>query len=706
MRSGIDAALARLARAYGVQTAYTDASGRRRRASADAVLAVLRAMGAPVTGRADVAAALREREAWLRRPGVSPVLVAWDGELRSFELRGPPGARKAMLEIRLESGESVPARYRLEPGARVGVGGTGADGVVSERVVVDVAPLPPGYHRLTVEAGGERHEAMVVSAPRWAYLPDGGTGSDWGVFLPLYALRGQSGVGTGDITRLGELADWVHELGGGVVGTLPLLAPLLDAPFEPGPYSPASRLFWNELYADPERAPELELCPAAKAALESATVQADIARLRSEPYVDYGRLMRVRRAVLRPLARCFFESRGPESQEFRRFLAEQPELVAYARFQATCERRREPWPEWPARARGGDLHAGDYDEDAYRYHIYVQWLLHGQLSELSDALRRRGQWLYLDLPLGVHPAGFDVWRHRELFADGVTTGSPPDAFFALGQDWGFPPMRPDAMRTTGYAYTIATLRANLRYAGMLRIDHVMALHRLFWVPQGMPAAEGLYVRYPAEELYAILCLESQRHRAVLVGEDLGTVPREVRRAMSRHRLQRMWVLQFEVSDRQPAITEPPRNAVTSANTHDTPTFAAFWNALDVEDRHGLGLLDEAGAASERVARAAVRNAIVELLRAENWLHATKPDVLEVLRACLARMAASRAGVLLVNLEDLWGETRPQNTPGTGADRKNWRRVAALTLESFRDLPDVVDTLTMIRRLRSRRRETR
>jgi 4-alpha-glucanotransferase len=331
----------------------------------------------------------------------------------------------------------------------------------------------------------------------------------------------------------------------------------------------------------------------------------------------------------------------------------------------------------------------------------VQWLLHQQLDRLASGLRERGQRLYLDLPLGVNPDGFDVWHDQHQFARGISVGAPPDAFFSLGQDWGFPPLAPEALRAAGYAPILAALRNHLRYAGMLRIDHVMALHRLFWVPLGMQAVDGVYVHYPAEELYAVTCLESARHRAIIVGEDLGTVPPAVRRGMARHGLQRLWVLQFEVSpDSRPPISDPPRDAAAGINTHDMPSFAAFWRALDALEREELGLLTPEQAEDVRAQRDRLRRALVDLLRSESWLRGDHAGELDVLRACLARLAAGSARILLVNLEDLWAEQRPQNVPGTGLERPNWRRKAEYSLEQFGSTPGVVEPLAQIQRLRS------
>src|SRR5690606_32969406 len=195
----------------------------------------------------------------------------------------------------------------------------------------------------------------------------------------------------------------------------------------------------------------------------------------------------------------------------------------YARFRAFCDRRREAWPEWPERLRQGELRDGDYAPEDYDYHLFAQWQADRQLGAVGTARHSGAACLYLDMPLGVNPAGYDAWRFRDLFAAGGSAGAPPDARFTGGQDWGFRPLVPHALRASRYAYIIETLRHHFRHAPMLRLDHVMSLYRLFWVPEGVGAKRGVYVRYPDDELFAILVLESARHNAVVIGEDLGTV---------------------------------------------------------------------------------------------------------------------------------------------------------------------------------------
>jgi 4-alpha-glucanotransferase len=561
------------------------------------------------------------------------------------------------------------------------------------------AQLAWGYHRLTLECGGDAVESLLLSAPVRAYEPPGGLqAKTWGVFVPLYALHSQRSWGAGDFSDLEALTEWVTGLGGGMVATLPLLAGFLDEPFEPGPYSPASRLFWNEFYLDISRIPELPGCAAAQALLSSADFQQALKELRSAPLVDYHRQMALKRRVLQELACSFFAKTSGRSEAFRRFLAAHPNAEDYARFRAVGERRRVPWPAWPAPLRDGVIRASDYDEAVQRYHLYVQWQADEQLQALAAKAKAAGPGFYLDLPLGVNPDSYDLWRERDAFASGIAVGAPPDPFFAKGQNWGFPPLHPERIREQGYRHVIAYLRHHLRLAGVLRIDHIMGFHRLFWIAQGLEAREGVYVQYPSEELYAVFGLESHRQRVLMVGEDLGTVPGELRPDMARHNFRRMYVLQFELQPNEHnALNAVHDRCVASVNTHDTPTFGAFRQGLDIQDRVLLGALEPSAAESERRNRQALVDALVATLRNQGRLPSSA-EPLAVLKSCLAYLGSGPAQLVLANLEDLWLETQPQNVPGTWRERPNWRRKARFSLEAVRQMPEVLDVLNEVNRV--------
>jgi len=692
--------LRRLARLRGVQTSYFDIRHQRRTPPPETLLAVLRSLGEPLETIRDAPEALRRAESSAWERVCPPVCVAWDDGPASLELRVPRDAENARARLRvvLDTGEAreTDCDLSLLP---VAVPGTGTAG----KYVVKRAPLPwklpPGCHELRVDLGGATCRTTIVSAPSRAWMAPEGNGRGWGVFLPLYALHSRRSLGSGDLTDLRALMDRVEEMGGDTVGTLPLLSTCSPEPFNPSPYSPCSRLAWNEFYLDLTRAPGFGECRAAGDLLASAEFRAEAARLRESPRVEYRRGMALKRRVLEELAEAFFRKDPGAQEDFRRFVAENRPIGEYARFRAAWDAIRSPWPTWPAPLRDGRLGEGDFDGAAERYHLFAQWALHLQLRDLSSDSRKL---LYLDLPLGASYDGYDVWRHRDLFALQASAGAPPDDFFTRGQDWGFPPLHPERIREDGHAYFRACIANQLRYAGILRIDHVMGLHRFFWVPNGATPSEGTYVRYPAEELYAILCLESHRHRARIVGEDLGTVPPYVRPAMARHGLRRMFVVQYGLTpDAGKALGKIPGASLACVNTHDMPPFAAFLESLDVEDRVSLGLLEREGARGEVTGRQERVRALTQFLRKRGRLPRTgpRPDDETLLRACLAHLAGSAAEMVIVNLEDLWMERAPQNTPGTSSERPNWVHKSRHSLEELVALPGVIRTLREIDRIR-------
>lgn len=660
-----------LARLYGIELTYEGMDGKQRRADPEALLLTLRALGASIEEGASPAAALKARRAELDALPIQPVHVAWDGALPQVRVRLAHGeAERASIEIRLEDGDVITHECRAEPvPARPRHGWQATHSLRLGR------RLPLGYHTLMVETSGATFESHIIAAPRRAHVP--ADARDWGIFFPLYAALSESSWGVGDYSDLRKAAEWTGAQGGGFVATLPLLATFLDAPFEPSPYSPASRLFWNELFIDVPRVPGWTAAPDTAAEVQAA---------RAGEHVDYRRAAALKR---RELERAMRDSGSESAAAIAQYAAANPRVDDYARFRAVCDRRREGWPVWPERLRDGDIRDGDFAPEDRDYHIYAQWQADQQLASVAAATADGAAALYLDMPLGVNADGYDGWRFRELFADGVSAGAPPDPLFTGGQDWGFRPLKPQALRRTGYAYFIDTLRHHFRHARMLRLDHVMSLYRLFWVPHGLGAARGVYVRYAEDELFAVLVLESARHNAVVIGEDLGTVPPAVRSAMDRHGVQRMHVVQFEASpDNDPPVADPAEPVVTSLNTHDMPMFAGFWRGTEIDDQLDLGLIDEA-----EHEEAMERRAKLRLMLSRSVGGGGEIDAAIVRQRLLERLSATEARYVLVTLEDLWLEDRPQNVPGTSDERPNWKR------RMRRSLDDIIHDAAIRRMLR-------
>jgi len=732
-----------LATLYGVHTGYRDAAGRWQASSRAVVVEVLEALEAgeacgaltevleKAKGGAQLDRSLRHalalRRAQLRDRLVDTVLVAWDGVPPSLSLAsGDPAAdREGMsglaerapvrFTLRLESGEEE-SWERARGSLRAEQGG-------SEQWGLRRAALPFGYHVLKVEEGDREAEATIISAPRRCWTADrpanprrrtaaSGMGLcesavRWGVVAPLYSLHSDRDWGAGDLAELGALRESVAEAGGHVVATLPLLASYLDRPFEPGPYRPVSRMFWNEFYLAVDQIPEWEVCDHARRLWDSERVRTEVTKLRTESLVDYAGVMALKRSVLEALCRCFFE-RGDagRSQELAAFVETNPEVVSYATFRARVEGFGADWRSWPqdARAVTADREVLSGLQEAERYHLYCQWQMEDQLGRISSRTASvtdgstpgtptASPGLLLDLPVGVHPGGFDTWRWRGAFVQRMSVGAPPDSFFAGGQDWQTPPLHPERMRERGHEYFVRCLRHHMRHASYLRIDHVMSLHRLFWVPEGRQPAEGVYVRYPADELYAVLCLESNRHHTTVVGEDLGTVPAGVRATMRRRGVLGTWVMQGALRPRAHQVLDlVPRHTVAALGTHDMFPLLGFLRGDDITARIETGQLDPSDEGRARAARRHVVDRLTAFLCGEDAAAAASegPDesvgaavgipvgahFAGLLYRALAYLATSGAALSLVSLDDLLLETRPQNLPGTGLERDNWRRRAA------------------------------
>lgn len=676
-----------LAQLNGIELGYCDLNGQYCTAPPETLLSILRSLDVPIDQAHQARDLLRESRLASARLLIEPVIVAWQGTANFYWLRVAAEEAGGSVECRLveESGSTrswtVPHEDFVERHERECEGYR----YIENRVRLPEG-LPIGYHRLEISVGAQTVAAMLISAPGTAYVAEGAAKRSWGVFLPLYALHRRESWGAGDFGDLESLNEWVADHGGGLVATLPLLASFYDLPGDESPYRPASRLFWNEFFVDVARIPEAQGCSQLQTLMAMTEVCGTQASLRENRLVDYGGQMALKRQMLEILAKQFFAGDSPRRRNLQELIGRVPDLDRYARFRGAGVKQGRDWSVWPDRMRDGDLQAGDFDEETYRYHLYVQMVVAEQLAHLSEGARQRQLTWYLDLPLGVHPQGFDVWRYPDAFAQRVSGGAPPDGFFTGGQVWGFLPLHPQRLRRQGYGYFLSVLRAHLSYAKLLRIDHVMGLHRLFWIPSGSAARDGAYVRYAADELYAVLTIESQRHCARVIGEDLGTVPPETRVAMDRHQVGRLFVVQYECrADEHHALSDPGPNSVASLNTHDMPPFASYWRGLDIDDRVDLGLIREEEARGQREHRAHTRHAVIQFLRHRGLL--TEDDTMEaVLEACLVYLGQSHAEVVLVNLEDLWGETLPQNTPGTVDERVNWRRKTRLTLEEITSDP--------------------
>jgi 4-alpha-glucanotransferase len=650
----VDTGLSELATAHGVATGYRDGERRWVEVDEDVVVRVL--------GLLDVDATSPEaREAALAAA------------------RGSAGRLPGTIAARTDRARPLPA-----PGVLV-------DGRGGRIEVTEIpAGLEPGYYGLRTEG---RDVTVVVAPPA---LPDPARG--WGWMLQLYALHSAASWGIGDLGDLREFAEWTgREHGAAAVLLNPLHAVTPVPPVQPSPYTPSSRRFGTPL--------ALRITDLDAYARADERTRAEVDALRPETAGVPGHAARIEHdrvwAAKRSAAELLWRSDGrPEPRDAS------DELWRFAIYCALAERYGARWSRWPEALR----HPGTPEVDAARrelaprvaFHAWLQDQVQRQLAGARDAARAAGVQLVHDLAVGCDPDGADAWALQDVLALGVRVGAPPDAFSQQGQDWGLPPWRPDRLDATGYAAYRDLLRALLRQADGLRVDHVAGLWRLWWVPPGESADRGTYVHYDAEVMLAVLVLEAHRAGALVVGEDLGTVEPEVTEGLAERGVLSSSVLWFTRD--QDAPGEPllppdawPERSVATVSTHDLPTASGWLRGEHVRVRAELGLLDDVPAEEARARLD--RLELVELLRAEGLVVGEDPGEDQLVVALHALLARSRSRLVLISPYDLVGEVRQPNLPGTVDEYPNWRLPLPVSLEELRDDPRV---RVVVDQLRARR----
>ncbi|MEU9922179.1 4-alpha-glucanotransferase [Streptomyces griseoluteus] len=656
-----DDELRALAELHGVATSYSPSPEIIVAVPAPAVIAALAALDVDASTPDAVRAALAERERELRERLLPPTVVRWTGQPVAgtgtpalpdpFEVL-PPGTR---LEIDTEQGE----RH------------------------TSIDDLPTGVHHVTVTApDGRTGHAHLIVAPERLPAP---AGRSYGLLAQLYSVLSHRSWGMGDLGDLAELAAWAGRThGAGFVQVNPLHAAVPGAPTDPSPYRPSSRRFPDPVHLRVEDVPEYsyaELNPRLRERAER--LRADV--LDKGALIDRDAVWELKRQALEQVVRVPL---GPGRQAaYDAFRAEEGQaLEDHATWYALAEEHGPDWRTWPEPLRdprsAETARARTRLADRVEFHTRLAWLTDGQLRAAQRAAEEAGMPIGIvhDLAVGVHPVGADAWSQQDHFAAGMSVGAPPDAFNARGQDWGLPPWRPDRLAESGHLPYRLLLRALFRYAGALRIDHVMGLFRLWWVPEGSPPTDGTYVRYDAEAMLALLALEASRAGALVIGEDLGTVEPGVRETLQRRGVLGTSVLWFErdwTGDGRPLPPESWReDCLATATTHDLPPTAARLTGEHVDLREKLGLLIKSGA-DERADAVADTAEWLALLGSLGLLDAPaagppgsdEEAEIQGFHRFLLRTPARLVGIWL---PDGIGDRRPQNVPGTWDQYPNWR----------------------------------
>jgi len=699
-----------LAARLGILDEYVDQTGRETRRTSDATrIALAAAMGVDASSEAHIRQAMLALDEREHREILPPVRVvreseAWD---RALRFRIPDTVAPPNADARIE----YTCTLEDERGECTTFAGA-VDRHAADVVDVGLAPLVgAGYYRLhlALRGRGARAEARqtLVVAPHACVTP---TGKRFGIEANLYSVRSPANWSVGNLDDLATLAEWSAAHGAAFLGVNPLHA-LRNRAADISPYSPVSRLYRSPAYLHIESIPELAHSDEARALLAGDALRAELAQLRAGDRVEYERATLLARPVLEALHRTFVTAHAspddPRRAAYDRYAAREGDaLTAHATFCALEEHCAAlgiagGWRAWPrpfrvpASPEVAQFRAEHRDQ--VEFHRWVQFEIDRQLERAAQRGRNAGLaiGLYHDLAVGSSGDGSDAWAHQHLFLSGADVGAPPDAYAAEGQNWGLPPISPHQLHADAYAYWIALLRASLRHAGALRIDHALGMFRQFWIPAGRPGREGAYVRFPTNDLLGILALESARHRAVVIGEDLGTVPPDVPPTLRSWGILGSRVMLFEREADgafRPAASYEPLSLVT-ADTHDMPPLEGYWQGRDLD--LGLTRRDDPDLAPARAARVRDRSALIDRLTADRILPPGSDNVQgPALTAAVHRFLCSTPAALVgLSLDDLAGETEPVNMPGLAPDRfPSWTRRMRMPLAALDSSPTVRESL--------------
>ncbi|CAM3688450.1 4-alpha-glucanotransferase [Pseudomonas reidholzensis] len=676
--------LHRLAARAGVARDWIDANNRPQQVS-DAVLReVLAGLGHPAGDAAAISASLQtlaEAEDSEHLPPLLTVELDQPLNLQRYFAAGSP------VRCELESGD--PVELSLDDQARL------------------PGKLPLGYHQLDIDG---RSFTVAVAPPRCHALDDAVEAAParcWGLSVQLYSLRRPGDGGFGDCLALEQLARSAAERGADALAISPIHALSAADQRHYSPYSPSSRLLLNSLYASPaallgERAVRL--------AIEACELQPTLDELEQQALVDWPRAADARQRLLKALYKDFSQGNHPLREDFDSFrLARGEALEHHCRFEVLQFEAMErglgaDWRNWPEAWH--DPYHPEVEAFAaahpswVEYHAFCQWLTERSLQRAQEAARSHGMAIGLiaDLAVGADGAGSQAWSRQDELLSTLTVGAPPDILNRAGQDWGISAFSPEGLKRNGYRAFIEMLRANLAHAGGLRIDHVMGLRRLWLIPRGAKPSEGAYLHYPLDDLLRLLALESQRHQAVILGEDLGTVPEGLREVLADKAVLGMRVLPFEQhsTGHFKQILDWPDNALATTGTHDLAPLAGWLESRDIDWYHRLKLLDAPAELHWRHDRHKERDGLRRALEA-NYGPLKSND--QVVDAAIRFVGHTRAPLVLIPLEDLLGCVEQANLPGTTEGHPNWRRRFAAPVRDLLDDEDAARRLELLAQAR-------
>ncbi|MCW7554239.1 4-alpha-glucanotransferase [Endozoicomonas gorgoniicola] len=700
-----------LAALSGVCGNYEDWAGRPVSVPTELKIPILQAMGFNLSNNDNTRAAIDHCQQQQWEHLVAPVNVVHQGQPFTIDMYIP--------ESRLSN--AFKGEFELESGRRRSIS-VKADSLeiidrqsFPDRDLVKLSlelpeDLPTGYHRLTLKNRNLEAISLIIVAPATCYEPESLKQGHkiWGSAIQLYTLRTEHDWGIGDFSSLKQLAEKLASQGAHIVGLNPIHALYPANPLHASPYSPSSRNFINPLYLDVTAIPEFADSTEARAMVNDPGFQGAIADARKAEYVDYVQVASLKFKVLALLFKEFqhnhVKTGTPRGKAFLNFCdIRGASLDRHATYEALYAHFRQldimswGWPCWPDDYQTPDSDAvkgfSEQNRDAIDYYKYLQWLSEIQLAEAQKSALDAGMQvgIYRDLAVGVDRGGADVWSNRAVYCLDASVGAPPDGVAPQGQNWGLPPFNPVTLKQQHYAPFIEMVRSNMSHCGALRIDHVMGLLRLWWCPNGKTADFGAYTYYPLNDLLGIIKLESQRRECLVFGEDLGTIPPEIEASLPPARCYSNEVVLFSCEgDRFMSPGEFRPMALTCISNHDVPTLKAWWNCLDLDLRHELGIYNAEKTEAQKLARHQDKMALVHTLidinerpRGMNPDHISTlgytRDVMEKLHYYLAKTTSK---IVVLQLEDVLQIESPVNVPGTSSEYPNWQRKLTETLESL------------------------
>jgi len=724
--SNFDELLERAASLHGIGSGYWDIWGQYHPTQAAVKQALLGAVGVPAgsTEELEQALAAETRREWERL--APPTVVTGVSPQTALPLNVPAELLGETAAITVQHEDGAVSKYNLGLLPLEQVGSIEMNGATWVRKLLRLeVSLPLGYHDITVKLAGSSATTRYIVTPERAWTDPrlGRGGKLAGLTISLFGVRSGRNWGCGDFEDLERIVDWTaRDLQASFVGLNPLHAIHNRRPFNTSPYLPNSILYRNFLYLDVEGVEDWAGCRRARQLRSGPRVAAEIEALRGSPFVEYERVAALKLRFLKLLFASFLRERrrgSPRARDFEAYCRREGDLLErFATFCALDERlhQRQPdlwlWTEWPAGFQDPDsAETAAFRRKHWRlvlFYQYLQWQIDLQLARVERRARDRrlALGLYHDLALATDRFGSDLWAHRKFFVAGCRVGSPPDDFAPKGQDWSFPPPHARWHRENGYRLFAESIRKNARHGGALRMDHVMRLFRLYWIPDGADATEGAYVRETSEDFVRILALESVRNRVVLVGEDLGTVEPATREALARYGVlsYRLFYFERDPSGRMRRPDEYPRQALVSSTTHDLPTLAGFWLGTDIEARRAAGVLDDAGFAAALSTRQVDKQRMLDVLLGQGLMPEGSPREAsaygemtgEIHNAVVGFLALTPSQLLAINQEDLTKETAQQNLPGTTWQYPNWSRKMRFTVEQLLNDPEARGFTAMFR----------